>query len=152
MKKKINRIVRKKNRSRRASGPFLKPAPNGNSELVHDEAQVSAAAIAIQHATKRVYQQMAVRFGHLMRQPAAEQKTFPDGVFCEEMGRYGVGDYVTRDGTDVHVCISMPWDRAFHGTFRCVVASSRGWCQVDDEETNSCHRYDPVDYDPAAAA
>lgn len=79
--------------------------------------------------------------------PVAEAETDP-AKFREEGGRFGVGDYVTRDGTDVHQCISLPWDHAFHGTFRCVVAPSRDWTKVGEDYTTSCHRLDPVDYKP----
>ncbi|NTA19795.1 hypothetical protein [Agrobacterium tumefaciens] len=152
MRKKISRAERRINQAREASRPFVKSSRQEKPELAYNQAQVEAAALALNQASQRVAKQIMVKFGHLMRQPAAEQRVFPEGVFCEEMGRFGVGDYVTRDGSDVHQCISMPWDRAFHATFRCIVAPSRGWCEVGDEETNSCHRYAPVDYDPAAAA
>ncbi len=152
MKTKISRAERRMNRGREASISFARSSRKEKPEIEYSEAELAAAITRLHHATQRIAKQIFVANGHLMRRPAAEQKVFPEGVFCEEMGRFGVGDYVTRDGSDVHQCISMPWDRAFHATFRCVVAPSRGWCEVGEEETNSCHRYDPVDYDPTTAA
>lgn len=83
------------------------------------------------------------------RKPKPRVETDP-AMFREENGRFTVGDFVTRDGTDVHQCVSLPSDYAFHGTFRCVVAPSRGWTTVGEDEVNSCHRYDPVEYSPEA--
>lgn len=65
-----------------------------------------------------------------------------------EYGKFAVGDYVTRDGSDVQIVKDMS-DDGFCGTFVCVVAPSSGWCAVGDDEYNLCHRYERVEYKPS---
>ena len=64
-----------------------------------------------------------------------------------EFGKFAVGDYVTRDGSDVQLVRDLT-DDGFCGTFVCVVAPSSGWCAVGDDESNLCRRYSRVDYRP----
>lgn len=58
-------------------------------------------------------------------------------------GGYHEGDHVTRDGTDVQLVKDMT-DDGFAATFVCVVAPASGWCQVGEEERNTCRRYERV--------
>lgn len=58
--------------------------------------------------------------------------------------KLAVGDYVSRDGTDVHLVQSLDSD-AYHGSFVCVVRPSSGWCAVGEVEPNVCRRYSRVD-------
>lgn len=51
-----------------------------------------------------------------------------------------VGDRVTRDGTDIHVVVSLLPD-AHSGEFRCELAPASGWCKVGDVEFNLASRY-----------
>lgn len=66
--------------------------------------------------------------------------------------RYGVGDYVTRDGTDIHIVVSLNSERADAGEFRCVVepaiygGDTDPWIRKGETEFNLTRRYDPVDY------
>jgi hypothetical protein len=64
-----------------------------------------------------------------------------------EYGKFAVGDYVTRDGSDVQLVKDLT-DDGFCGTFVCVVAPSSGWCAVGEEECNLCRRYTRVDFKP----
>ena len=66
-----------------------------------------------------------------------------------EYGKFAVGDYVTRDGSDVQLVKDLDED-GYCGTFVCVVAPTRGWCEVGEEEFNLCDRYHRVDYRPNA--
>jgi hypothetical protein len=66
-----------------------------------------------------------------------------------EYGKFAVGDYVTRDGSDVQLVKDLT-DDGFCGTFVCVVAPSSGWCAVGEDEFNLCRRYSRVDYRPNA--
>ncbi len=53
---------------------------------------------------------------------------------------YGVGDLVTRDGTDLHLVewVSKDW---FDGEFRCVQAPALGWTVKGTVESNLTRRY-----------
>lgn len=68
--------------------------------------------------------------------------------------RYGVGDYVTRDGNDVHKCIYIG-ESGHTGDFLCVVeppiyeGSDKPWTTIGVVEKNLTRRYDPIDYKPA---
>jgi len=64
-----------------------------------------------------------------------------------EYGKFAVGDYVTRDGSDLQLVESLDWD-GYCGTFKCVVAPSSGWCEVGETEFNLCGRYKRVIYKP----
>ena len=64
-----------------------------------------------------------------------------------EYGKFAVGDYVTRDGSDVQLVQSLDED-GFCGTFVCIVAPSSGWCAAGEDEYNLCRRYSRVDYKP----
>lgn len=68
-----------------------------------------------------------------------------------EYGGFAVGDYVTRDGSDVQLVKDLTED-GFCGTFVCVVAPSSGWCAVGEDEFNLCRRYSRVDYMPNVGA
>jgi hypothetical protein len=76
---------------------------------------------------------------------AREQRTHDD--------RFGVGDYVSRDGNDVHRCVSIR-EGGDLGDFVCVVAppiyegSTVPLTTVGEVETNLTRRYEPVDYKP----
>ena len=64
-----------------------------------------------------------------------------------EYGQFAVGDYVTRDGSDVQLVDSLDED-GYCGHFMCVVAPESGWCSVGDLEENLCRRYTRVKYCP----
>ena len=64
-----------------------------------------------------------------------------------DYGKFAVGDYVTRDGSDVQLVKDLDWGGEC-GTFVCVVAPADGWCAVGEEEFNLCRRYSRVDYRP----
>jgi hypothetical protein len=64
-------------------------------------------------------------------------------------GNFYVGDYVTRDGSDVQFVKDMA-DDGFFATFVCVVAPASGWCAVGEEVPNLCRRYSRIDYRPDA--
>lgn len=51
---------------------------------------------------------------------------------------FDVGDYVTRDGTDVQLVKAT---NGYTGTFVCVVSPKSKWCEIGDEEDNLCRRY-----------
>ena len=54
-----------------------------------------------------------------------------------------VGDFVTRDGTDVQVVVYLTED-GHSGEFKCVRVPASVWCKVDDIEYNLARRYSPV--------
>lgn len=58
-----------------------------------------------------------------------------------------VGDFCSRDGTDVHEVIQLS-DDGFSGTFRCIVAPTAKWISVGEEEFNITGRYERVIYEP----
>lgn len=58
-------------------------------------------------------------------------------------GGYFEGDHVTRVGSDVQLVKDMSSD-GYHATFVCLVAPHDGWCEVGDEESNLCRRYQRV--------
>jgi hypothetical protein len=66
--------------------------------------------------------------------------------------RYGVGDYVTRDGTDVHLVLSLIYDGGDAGEFLCVVephlreGSNEPWIKKGEREFNLTRRYEPITY------
>jgi hypothetical protein len=69
-------------------------------------------------------------------------------------GRYGVGDYVTRDGTDVHLVVDIDeWGDL--GTFRCVKEPApyepgdAPWIRLGEDECNLTRRYSPVEWQPS---
>lgn len=61
---------------------------------------------------------------------------------------YLVGDYVTRDGTDIQLVKEIDDFCDTCGTFVCVVAPKDNWCAVGEEEFNLCRRYSKIDYTP----
>ncbi len=73
-----------------------------------------------------------------------------NGGYRSQDGTYGVGDLVTRDGTDVHKVISLEPD-GFAGEFVCVVEPAlRGneetpWITLGDTQYNLCRRYSLVE-------
>lgn len=56
--------------------------------------------------------------------------------------KYGIGDLVTRDGSDVHRVIE---EDDGYGCIRveCVVAPKSGWIKVGETELNLAGRYQP---------
>jgi hypothetical protein len=69
-------------------------------------------------------------------------------------GRFRIGDYVSRDGTDVHQVIGMNGDGGDLIEVRCVVApalylgDAKPWAAVGDVDSNVPWRYEPVEYAP----
>lgn len=61
--------------------------------------------------------------------------------------RFAVGDFVTRDGSDVHVVESIDDDDSAYDTFtvRCVKAPASGWIDVGETEFNLMRRYRKVE-------
>lgn len=88
--------------------------------------------------------------------PAREGELLLKKDWREAGGRYGAGDYVTRDGNDVHLCVELYEDGADMGVFQCVVeppiyeGSDEPWIRVGEEEHNLTRRYSPVDWKPNA--
>lgn len=74
-------------------------------------------------------------------------------AFAEMMGIFHPpidhteGDYVTRDGTDVHQLTRMG-HCGDHGDYTCIVAPATGWCAVGEVEHNMARRYTKVEYNP----
>ena len=64
--------------------------------------------------------------------------------------RYGVSDRVSRDGTDVHIVITLDGADATTGLFECVVEPAINidddspWIKKGEREYNNTDRYDPV--------
>ena len=74
-----------------------------------------------------------------------------DWIDCTK--RFRIGDYVSRDGTDVHRIIDMNSDGGDLIEVRCVVAPApydggKPWAAVGDVECNVPWRYVPVEYPP----
>lgn len=151
MKNKISRAERRMNRSKDARAVFVKKRDVHNPHTANGSVDIKATVERMKKVLSRHPVIIMAQAYRAAFEPS-ERKIFPEGVFAECFGRYGVGDYVTRDGTDVHQCVSMAHDGDITATFRCIVAPERGWCEVGEETTNLCRRYDPVEYDPAAAA
>lgn len=67
---------------------------------------------------------------------------------------FGIGDYVTRDGTDVHVVVELNGPDADAGLFRCVVeprlcdGDTEPWARIGEDEWNLTSRYNPSDWKP----
>lgn len=55
------------------------------------------------------------------------------------------GDFVTRDGTDVHQVRDMTED-GFAADFVCLKAPASGWCAVGDVEHNLYRRYQKAEW------
>lgn len=53
---------------------------------------------------------------------------------------YYVGDYVTRDGTDIHVVVSLTPDK-YAGEFRCIKEPKEKWINLNETEYNLARRY-----------
>lgn len=73
-------------------------------------------------------------------------------IWKDAYGLFGVGDYVTRDGTDIHRVISLSGPQADTGEFLCVVAplceaGGEPWTNVGEIEFNLTRRYNPVAFD-----
>lgn len=68
--------------------------------------------------------------------------------------RYGVGDYVTRNGTDIQRVISLDGPDADTGEFLCVKepaiyeACDEPWAKIGTVEFNLTRRYKPVEITP----
>jgi hypothetical protein len=73
-----------------------------------------------------------------------------DGRLYSDYGDFYEGDYVTRDGTDVHFVTNMSLD-GHSANFVCVVAPDSGWAKVGEIEPNLCKRYSSVNYTPPNA-
>lgn len=56
---------------------------------------------------------------------------------------FRVGDYVSRDGTDVHRVVYLQDDFQC-GEFECVIAPATGWIKVGETEFNLTRRYEKV--------
>ncbi len=71
----------------------------------------------------------------------------------DQEDRFGVGDYVTRDGADVHQVVSLNHPHADTGVFRCVVEpqpwfeDGEPWIRAGETEDNLTRRYSPVHYE-----
>lgn len=61
--------------------------------------------------------------------------------------QFKVGDFCSRDGTDVHEVMEIDTGEDFM-LVRCVVAPLGKWCAVGDTEWNLTRRYDKVIYEP----
>jgi len=61
------------------------------------------------------------------------------------MKQLQVGDYVTRDGTDVHLVTYLTDDGTF-GDFKCIREPSEKWTDVGDTESNISRRYTFLSY------
>ncbi|KMO10234.1 hypothetical protein [Methylobacterium platani] len=82
-------------------------------------------------------------------------------VAAGKMDAYGnrffqVGDLVTRDGADIHRVVEHNGSPGYAPdgfTVVCVSPPADGWCEVGDEEFNTCRRYewvtDPLAGNPA---
>jgi hypothetical protein len=81
---------------------------------------------------------------------AVEGELLIKSAWREYGGRYGVGDHVTRDGTDVHLCVELNTDGGDMGLFRCIVEPTPydpcedPWIRVGEEEYNLTRRYSPL--------
>jgi hypothetical protein len=84
----------------------------------------------------------------VLHQPALEGELITPSDWREEDDRYGVGSFVTREGTDVHKVVSLDGPQAIAGYFLCVKAPASGWCKIGETEFNMTRRYDPVEFDP----
>ena len=60
------------------------------------------------------------------------------------MEKFNVFDFVTRDGSDIHLVIDVD-DDGFTGSFLCVKAPDEKWAKVGDLEMNLCRRYSAID-------
>lgn len=60
-------------------------------------------------------------------------------------GNFSVGDYVTRDGSDVQLVKDLTEDGSC-GTFVCVLPPTTGWCEAGEEEFNLCRRYSRIQF------
>lgn len=79
-----------------------------------------------------------------VRPAVLEGDLLPASEWREADDRYGIGDLVTRDGTDVQRVISLDGDGADTGEFECVKAPASGWCKVGEIEFNLTRRYAPI--------
>lgn len=78
-------------------------------------------------------------------------------LWREQWGRFGVGDFVTRDGTNVHRVISLDGPGADMGEFLCVVEPARWedndpWIRPGEIESNLTRRYAPFEAPSAFAS
>jgi hypothetical protein len=91
------------------------------------------------------------RTQHIEHALAAYQAEFAEMVrICKPPIDHSQGDYVTRDGTDVHQLTRMG-HCGDHGDYTCIVAPATGWCAVGDVEHNMARRYSKVEYTPGTA-
>ena len=103
---------------------------------------------------RRANQVMGECIAKLLREWSQKvERTLFDSVaahfFPKGPPEFSNGDFVTRDGTDVHQVRNMD-DDGFCADFVCVAAPASGWCSVGDIEVNLCRRYAPVDYSAGA--
>lgn len=61
---------------------------------------------------------------------------------------FQVGDYATRDGTDVQLVTRAS---AHFADFKCIKAPRTGWTEVGEVEHNMMRRYSPLSADEAQA-
>jgi hypothetical protein len=91
--------------------------------------------------------------------PATQQRALdgeiipPPDQWRDQEDRYGVGDYVTRCGTDVHQVVSFNEPDGHCGEFLCVKAplaqpTEDPWIKVGETENNLSRRYSPVVWKP----
>lgn len=59
---------------------------------------------------------------------------------CDHHKSFDVGDYVSRDGTDIHEILSLTDDKE-SGEFKCVKAPDTPWIAVGETEYNMSWNY-----------
>ena len=55
--------------------------------------------------------------------------------------QFKAGDFVTRDGTDIHEVVSIDSQDPGFGCFRCVKEPKSGWIKIGEIEQNLTERY-----------
>lgn len=79
--------------------------------------------------------------------PPAFERRFTPIRRMEAGGQFAEGDYVTRDGTDVHLCTNLN-ESGDLADFLCVVPPADGWTTIGEVEANLTRRYTRTSYDP----
>lgn len=69
--------------------------------------------------------------------------TFATLITYSEQGGFAEGDFVTRDGTDLHRVRNMTAD-GMCAEFECIKPPADGWAAVGEVEYNLCRRYTRV--------
>lgn len=91
---------------------------------------------------------MRKAFKSLMDAGPYLQRLFNRMVFRPAERHYCVGDYATRDGTDVQLVTRTS---AHFADFKCIKAPRTGWIEVGEVEHNMMRRYSPLSADEARA-